>query len=210
MATNPYFNFYLQTNEQNLIEDLIVESIKIYAHDMKYLPREGVNKDDTLNEYEYSEFNKIYDCEFYIESTSSFEGQGLFMEKFGLQIKDQVSLTVSKRSFSQFITTNDSEIIRPREGDLIFIPMLEAVYEINFVDNSAAFYQLGKMQTYRITAELYENANDIFNTGVTLIDDVYNQLNDISNDPYNQAESFELNANNFLDFSESNPFKDGF
>ncbi|PCJ96771.1 MAG: hypothetical protein COA52_00770 [Hyphomicrobiales bacterium] len=209
MAVNPYFNHFSANNEQTLIEDLIVESIKIYAHDMQYIPRTGINKDEVLNEYEYSEFNSAIDCEFYIKSASSFEGQGLFMEKFGLQIKDQITLTVSKRSFEEFVTPTVS-YTRPLEGDLIWVPMISALYEVSYIETALPFYQLGTLQTYDITLELYESTGDTFNTGITELDTKYAAFDDIANDPYDQSSDFEGEANTIMDFSETNPFTDGY
>jgi len=209
MATNEWFNQYNHEGEQGLLDDLIVESLRIHALDMKYLPRTGVNKDDTLNEYEYNTFDTAIDCEFYIKSATSFEGQGSFLEKFGMQIKDQMILTMAKRSFNSFIkpiTTKE----RPLEGDLIYIPMIEACYEINFVETSLPFYQLGALQTYDITLELYESSHDVFSTGIAAIDDKYNGYGDANSDPYDQGSEFALTSNTILDFTEINPFTDGF
>ena len=209
MARNQYFNYYGATNEQSLIDDLVVESIRQYAHDMIYLPRTGNNKDETLNEYEYNTFSDGLDCEFYLKSASSFEGQGMLLEKFGLQIKNQMILTMAIRSFTEFIKPTTAKE-RVQEGDLIYIPMLKALYEITYVDTSMPFYQMGKLQAWDITLELYESSNDVFSTGNAEIDDVYNAMDNIANDPFDQGDDFEAEANTVLDFSEVNPFSDGF
>lgn len=207
MATNPFFNQFNSSSEQSLLDDLITESIRIHGHDMYYLPRAGMNKDDTLNEWEYSEFNVAIPCEFYIKSSSSFEGQGQLLEKFGLQIKDQLTLQVSVRSFEKFIkpVTNEK---RPLEGDLIYIPMIKALYEINYLDKAVTFFQLGSLQSYDIVLELYESNNDKFNTGLPEIDSVYSAINDIANDPFDQGDELETEGETILDFSEKNPFTD--
>jgi hypothetical protein len=209
MASNQYFNFYTANNEQSLVDDLVSESIKQFAHDMYYLPRTGVNKDETLNEFEYNSFNTALPCEFYIKSSSSFEGQGMLLEKFGLQIKNQITLTVSVKSFKEFIkpTTLKERVL---EGDLIYVPMLKALYEVTYVETSMPFYQLGDLQSWDITLELYESANDVFNTSMAEIDDTYNAMDDIANDPYDQGDDFETSSNTVLDFSEVNIFGDGF
>lgn len=209
MATNPYFNYFYANNEQTLVEDLVVECIKMYAHDMYYLPRSGVNKDDTLNEFEYNTYNTALPCEFYIKSSDSFEGQGSFMEKFGVQVKDQLTLTMSKRSFTQFVQPTTGKP-RPMEGDLVYIPMIDAVYTINYAETAMPFYVLGKLNVYDINLELYEVSGDVFQTGITAIDTKYNAYANNANDPFDQSSSFEINANNVIDFTETNPFTDGF
>jgi hypothetical protein len=207
MATNSYFNQFSSNTEQTLIENLIVEAIKIYGHDMYYLPRTGVNKDATLNEWEYSEFNTALPCEFYIKSSSSFEGQGQLLEKFGLQIKDQLTLQISVRSFNEFIKPTTGEE-RPLEGDLIYIPMIKALYEVNYLDKAVTFFQLGSLQSYDIVLELYESNNDKFATGIAAIDDTYNAINNIVNDPFDQGDNLETEGETVLDFTEKNPFTD--
>ena len=207
MATSTYFNHFSSNTEQSLIKDLITEAIKIYGHDMYYLPRSGVNKDATLNEWEYSEFNAAIPCEFYIKSSSSFEGQGQLLEKFGLQIKDQLTLQISVASFEEFIQPITSES-RPLEGDLIYIPMIKALYEINYLDKAVTFFQLGSLQSYDIVLELYESNNDKFATGIPEIDTVYTAINDIVNDPFDQGDDLETEGEAILDFTEKNPFTD--
>jgi hypothetical protein len=209
MPTNPYFNNFQATNEQNLIEDLIVESIRMYAHEMYYMPRTGINKDTTLNEYEYNKYEIALSVEFYIKSSASFEGMGAFMGKFDAQVKDQITLVMSKRSFNDFIKPFTGAD-RPLEGDLVYVPMIDACFQVNYVETALPFYTLGKLQTYEINLELYESTGDLFATGLPYIDDKYNAKNDIANDPFDQSSIFEAKANTMLDFSETNPFTDGF
>jgi hypothetical protein len=198
MSTNQYFNHFSNSSEQGLIEDLVVESIKIYA----------INEDSVLNEYEYREYTRARDVEIYIKNSQSFEGQGLFLEKFGLQIEDQMVVNISKRSFEEFIGTPDS-LSRPREGDCLYIPVIDALYEISYFDQTLPFYQLGSIQMYELTAKLYSPSGDQFSTGVSAIDDKYSREAAANNVPYDQGDTFDLDANNFLDFTETNPFTDG-
>ena len=205
MATNSFFNFFSDTAEQSLIEDLRVEALRMYSHNMFYIPRTGVNEDVVLNEYEYNSYNSALACEFYIKSSDSFEGQGSFMEKFGVQVKDQLTLEVSKRSFNQFIAPTTGRV-RPMEGDLIWIPMTKALYTVNYTETAIPFYQLGALQTFQINLELYEGTGDVFNTGITELDTKYTNYNNNANDPFDQSLDFATTANNVLDFTETDPF----
>ena len=117
MARNPYFKDY--SGEQNVAEDLTIETIKTMGRDVFYIPRSIVTKDDIFGEDILSKFSNAYDIEMYIQSVDGFEGEGDIISKYGLQIKDRVELLVSKRRFEQEITTV-SGITRPREGDLIY------------------------------------------------------------------------------------------
>jgi hypothetical protein len=213
MATNPYFNFYNHTGEQNLYEDLVVESVRIFAHDMKYLPRTGINFDETLNSYAYSEYNTACDLELYIKNFDSFEGEGQLLSKFGLEVRDQMTLIVTKRSFTEFVqpTTGKS---RPEEGDVIFIPMLGTAFQISYVNSSPTFYAFGKLYIWELVCEMYEVTNDQFNTGIVEIDDKYKSY-DHADDPDYDLESYDDNAQNqifqdksedVLDFEELDPF----
>jgi hypothetical protein len=173
MARNKYFNFFNDEAEQKLIEDLVVESIEIYAHDMWYLPRTGVNKTDILNEYQYNKFTHAIDVEMYIKNVSAFEGDGQFLGKFNIEIRDQITLTMSIRSFKRYIEPITSEK-RPLEGDCIYVPMLKALYQVKYVDNANVYYSLGALQMMDITCELMEVSGEEFTTGITEIDSVYN------------------------------------
>jgi len=213
MATNPFFNNFNNANEQSLYDDLVVESIRIYGHDLYYLPRTGIKEEEMMNEFSFAEFNKAIAVEMYVKNFDSFEGEGQFLSKFGLEIRDQMRLVLSIRSFKQFIQpfTNNP---RPYEGDCIYVPMTGVMYQIKYVDTSAIFYSLGKLYTYEITCEVLEYSNEKFNTGVPEIDNKYPQYQDPRDPNYNIA-SFDNNADNniieeeadeVLDFSELNPF----
>lgn len=213
-ASNPWWNNFNNAGEQGLYEDLVVESIKIYGHDMLYLPRTGIQKDDVLNEYKYSEFNSALPIEMYVKNFDSFEGEGQLLAKFGLEIRDQMTLVMSHRSFHQFIKPTTAKA-RPWEGDCIYIPMLNVVYQIKYVNTSATFYTLGKLNTYEIVCELLEFNNEQFNTGVAAIDDKYAPFENAETDVNYDLESYDNNAQNrafedtadgVLDFSESSPF----
>jgi hypothetical protein len=209
MASNPFINNFSAANEQDLVENLVVEAIRFYAHDMEYLPRNGINRDSIFNENEYSTFVSHYPVEAYIKNFDSFGGDGNFLSKFGLEIRDQMVLQMSVRSFNEFVAS-ETGATRPKEGDLIFLPMLNTVFEIKYVENAAIFYQLGKIQSYEMTCEVFEYSNEVFATGLPL-DDIYNAYStipSIDNDPFNQNEDIEELADTILDDVEDSPFGD--
>ena len=166
MATNPYFNFKSSSPEQNLMEDLTIEAIKTMGMDVLYLPREYVKKDLLFGEDVLSQFTKTYEIEMYLQSYDGFEGEGDILAKYGLEIKDKVSLVVSRRRFMDEVGNLEANVNRPREGDLIYFPMGKYLFEINFVEHENPFYQLGKNQTYLIQAELFTYSLEKFQTGV--------------------------------------------
>ena len=172
MSTNVFFNNFESYAEQNLIEDLIIESIKIYGHDLYYCPRTVVAKDDVFGEDPISTYNDAYLIEMYIKNVEGFEGEGDFLSKFNIQIRDEITFTVANRVFADEV--GGPEIIaRPREGDLIYFPMTEKVYVIKFAEHEAPnFYQLGALQCYDLRCELFEYSHEDLNTGIPAIDDL--------------------------------------
>lgn len=173
MALNPFF---LQgtSNEQFLIQDLINEHLKIYGVDVYYLPRQVVNTETILREITASEFSDNYLIEAYV---NNFEGYGKnsdVLTKFGLKSTNELSLTLSKERFDSFIgefleAFDDSEIIldqRPREGDLIFFPLGQRLFEVKHVEFENPFYQLGQNYIYELSCELFEYEDEVFDTTV--------------------------------------------
>ena len=171
MATNLYFNNFRSQSEQSLVEDLVVESIKIYGHDVVYLPRRVVNRDFVFNEDTISRYENDYSIEMYIRNVDGFEGEGDFLSKFGLEVRDSITFTVAKRRFDNDIGLTE-DIIRPKESDLIYFPLTKSYYEIKFVEHEAVFYQLGEIQMYDIRCELFEYSGEEFNTGDLTLDAV--------------------------------------
>ena len=168
MSTNPFFDHETVSREQELIEDLTVESIKIHGSDMLYLPREVVNEDTLYGEDQQSEFNKGHHLEMYIENVDEFGGEGEFFAKFGLEIRDEAFFVVAKRRFQEQVHHQEF----PREGDLIYWPLTRKLFEIKHVDHENPFYNLGKLHTYRMTVQLFRYAQEEFETGIPEIDDV--------------------------------------
>lgn len=238
MATNFFFNNFQNTGEQRLIEDLVIETIKIYGQDMYYLLREGGSYDSVLNENPTSEFKKAYLCEFYIKNVEGFGGQGDFLSKFNIEIRDQVTLTVARRVFENEVGSYEA-LPRPREGDLIYFPLNKKIFEIKFVEHEAIFYQMGSLQTYDLKCELYEYGSEYFNTGIADVDAIYANysasttlnalqtedgyvlkqengypllLESISiddTDPFADNDAIQTQSDDFIDFSERDPFSEG-
>lgn len=175
MSTSFYFNNFTNSQEQVLIEDLVLESIKIYGHDMWYCPRTLIAKDDIYGEDTLSEYNTAYLIDLYIKNVDSYEGDGNFLSKFNLEIRDQMTLTVSVRNFMNEIGSIEN-IVRPREGDLIYIPMLDRLLAIKYVNKNAVFYQMGSIQMYDLVCEMFEYSSEKFNTGIEAIDSIEKDL----------------------------------
>jgi len=177
-TVNQYFNNFGHQQSQWLIEDLIIESIKIYGIEVQYMPRTLVAEDTIWGEDTLSKFEDAYPLEMYIKNVDGFEGEGDFLSKFGLEIRDEMTLTVAQRRFSEEISLADSTtptdatdgIGRPAEGDLIYFPLNGKIYEVKFVEHESMFYQMGSLQTYDLRCELFEYSHQQLNTGVTEID----------------------------------------
>jgi hypothetical protein len=175
MATSVYFNNYSPSviNENMLLEDLIVESIQIMGHDIKYLPREVYDQaDDVLGESVNSKFTRAYGMEMYLANVEGYEGDGDFFSKFGLEIRDTSNFVVSRRAFERYMPSNIA--IRPREGDLLFVPVLNKIFEIKFVEEELMFFSLGKRAPYiyELRCEVFRFSNEDFETGDEVIDDI--------------------------------------
>lgn len=214
MAVNPFFNNFNSTPEQTLVEDLIVESIKMYGHDLYYLPRTLTAVDDILNEDDLSTFNTAIEVEMYIKNVEGFEGEGDFLSKFGLEIRDSITFTVAKRVFNTTIGTPQS-LARPNEGDLIYFPLNGKMFKIMHVEHESIFYQMGELQMYDIRCELFEYSQETFATGVTAIDELFDAYDFTSNtaiddpdsvDPFADNTVIQTEAEAILDFTENNPF----
>ena len=175
MATSQYFNNYNSLAEQRVIEDLIVESIKIMGFDAYYIPIFNQEDRDILyGEDPVKKFNSAFPVEFYLSNSLEYDGEREFFSKFGLQIKNEVSVIVSKRSFAQRVPPN---LVRPREGDLIYVPFLNGtgeLYEIKFADQDKDFHTLGRKVPffYELNLEKFKYSNEFIDTGVDGIDQV--------------------------------------
>lgn len=162
--------------EQTLIEDLVVESIKIYGIDTMYLPRTLGAKDDILNEDDLPLYSDAYEVEMYVKNVDGFEGEGDFLSKFGLQIRDSMTLTIAMRTYELEVGIN-SEINRPREGDIIYMPINKKMFVIQHVEHESIFYQMGSLQTYDLRCDLFEYSGERFDTGFPYLDNKFESDN---------------------------------
>ena len=170
MPTNVFLSPKVRS-EQLLYEDLVIESLKMYGQDVLYIPRETVTPDEILNE-EYSKYESAYMIEMYIANTDGFEGEGNLYTKFGLEIRDQATFVVSRRQFARLVDINENAIReeRPREGDLIYLPLSKGLFEVKFVEHESPFYQLSQFPTYELQCELFEYSAEKFDTGIESVD----------------------------------------
>jgi hypothetical protein len=224
---------------------LIIEAIRIYGQDMYYIPRVVTNYDKMYTEDDQSAYSRAHLVELYIKSVDGFSGDGSFMSKFGIEIRDQVIFSMSQRIFNQEIGLY-TKAPRPFEGDLIYFPLNRKCFQIKFVNKFEMFYQLGSLQTWEMTCELFEYSNEILNTGVPEVDSMQKNLStDIldyslmdengnyltnendnylvvqaydlelidsvaDNDIFSQGtDNFKNGSNNFIDFSQVDPFSEG-
>jgi hypothetical protein len=171
MPTNVYFSHGTR-NEQYLVEDLIIESLKIYGNEFTYIPRTLVSKDNILGEDRLSEFKSAFPIEMYFENVDSLDGQGAFIQKFGLMMEQSATLVVARRRWDQLVGRYGVTQLpnRPCEGDLIYFPLTKGLFEIKFVKHQDPFYQLGKLYVYKLQIELFQYASERIDTGIKEVD----------------------------------------
>ena len=192
MATNFYFqsgDTSGTTAEQRLVEDLIIESLKIYGHDIYYMPRTLVNRDTIFDEDELSKFEQAYPLEMYMENVDGFGGDGELFQRFGLEVRDQVSFVLSRRRWQQLVDTSGGTFTlddRPSEGDLLYFPKTRSLFEIKFVEFQDPFYQLGQIYVFRMQCELFEYSSEEIETG-------YGDIDQLEDDNTVDQLLFELN-----------------
>ena len=237
MATNFFFNNFGSSDEQGLIDDLVIESIKIYGHDVYYLPRSEVNFDQIFGEDTVNQFKRAYLIEMYIRNVEGFEGEGDLLSRFGLEIRDQITFTVAQRTFSNELGDYETQV-RPLEGDLIYFPLNNKIFEVKFVEHEAIFYQMGKLQTYDLKCELFEYSSERFDTDVAAIDKI-EELHSLDarvkalltetkeqiyledgtgllpetfdprdSDRFADNNYFQVESDKFVDFSDTDPFSE--
>ena len=228
MARNRYFNQYSTASEQNVYEDLIIESIKIYGVSGYYIPRTSGYIDQLYAEDRLSLYDDAIELELYIKSFDGCMCQEDFLSKFGLQIDESINFLVSQKRFTQSLKTSllteygynlitedgnqllydvsdawdYSSIIRPREGDLIWIPMLNYMYEIKFTENIEQFFPLGKLFTFEMRCDRYEYSSERIDTDITDIDAIENNFSEstsiIDNILLEDADNLLLEDNTIL------------
>lgn len=176
MPTSPYFPTYYagHVGEQNLYQDLADEQIKLFGTDIYYLPR-TILKDNTLDDVIYSKYQDEFQVEMLLQNVAGWGDNNEIISKFGLSISDEIIFKVSTRRWDEAVAANTPTLTvagRPNEGDLLYFPLTQDIYEIKFVGKEEPFYQFGKIQFYAITAEIYEVGQDDFDTGIAEIDAV--------------------------------------
>lgn len=223
--------------EQRLLEDLVIESIKIYGHDVMYLPMKVVNKDQLYGEVSVAKFDVAYPIEMYIKNVDGFGGEGSFLSKFNLEIRDEIEFSISSRTFSEEVGVAE-DLFRPREGDLVWFPLAGRMFKISYVSERPVFYQLGTVAFVDLRCQMFEYSNERITTGIPEIDQIavsYTTLvsaNEIQTqdgmvltdeDGYSLVlqddtdESIDLSDNDIIqtsmngiiDFSEIDPFSEG-
>lgn len=162
---NRYINTH-ETVEQDLVEDLINEAIDIHSEQFYYIPRKLVSPDEILGEDRLSKFEHAYPFDAYLENSSGFEGQGFFLQKFGGMVDYSATLTITRRHWEAAIGRYGETMLpnRPCEGDLIYYPLSDGLFEIKFVDDKNPFAQLGKFYTFKVTIELFQYSSERFET----------------------------------------------
>jgi len=182
MATNTYFT-QGTTGEQDLHESLVTEQIKMFGKNVYYIPRTLVKNDSVFGEDTMSKFEGAFEIEAYIEDNTGFRGDGDMFSKFGVQISDQATFVVSRTRFTAAVDDNAELIVegRPNEGDLVYFPMANKIFEIQFVEYEVPFFTLGKQYTWGLRCELFQYSDEDFETGITAVDAIeVNYANAIS------------------------------
>ncbi len=173
MTTNVYFSKGTP-NEQHLYEDLAIEAIQIYGHDVFYIPRTLVNKDELFGEDALSRFDDAYGIEMWMETQEGYEGEKELVSRFGLEIRDETTFVVSRRRWDNTVS-NDANLIvssRPDEGDLVYMPTVKKLFEISFVDHDDPFYQIDNLPVYKLYCRTFEYSSEVLDTGIYAIDDI--------------------------------------
>ena len=180
MAVNHYFqggNGIGNDSEKRLHENLIIEGLKIYGHDCYYLPRTLVNRDLILGEDSLSKFDDSYLLEMYMETTEGFAGEQEVINKFGLEIREDTTFMISKRRWQDQVDSVHTMIVegRPNEGDIIYFPLMNSFFEIQFVQDQEPFFQLGNLPVYKLRCTRWEYSNERLDTGIDAIDSAETQ-----------------------------------
>lgn len=235
MATSFYFNKGNQF-EQDLLENLAIEMIKINGLDAYYLPRTLFNQDQIFEEDVLSTFKRGYFIEMYLKNATGFGGEKDILSKFGIEVREQVTFVIAKRRFEDEIGAYEDRV-RPLEGDLIYFPINKGLFEIKFVDHDQPFYQISSRYVYELKCEKFEYSAERLDTGVQDIDAIQDKysLDDIGisalttefgnrivteanevlildqvfveeRDGGAQNTELQRGANVIIDFSEKNPF----
>ena len=176
MSTNFYFQSGIpggRSSEQLLVEDLIIECLKIYGFDCYYIPRTSVNQDTIFTEDPLNSFDNAYPLEMYMKNITGFEGEGDLLTKFGVEFRDSATFIVARRRWDE-VVARDGQVqltTRPAEGDVVYFPLTKAYFQVKHVDSLNPFFQVGKLYVYQLECELMQYSSEQFNTGIQEIDD---------------------------------------
>ena len=173
MATSVYFDKGTNT-EQTLYEDLLIEQLKVFGHDVYYLPRTLVKEDSLFGEDVLSKFDDAYGIEMFMEKVEGYGGEKELVSKFGLEIRDEATFVVSRRRWISLIGADSNLIVstRPNEGDLIYFPRLQKLFEINFVDHDDPFYQVDNLPVFKMYCSTFEYSSEQLDTGIAAVDTI--------------------------------------
>ena len=165
MPTSTYFRNFDARNDQELLHSLTTESIQVVGYDVNYIPRTLVNEDTILGEDSISEYKDAYSVEMFIKSVDGFEGEGDLVSKFGLEVRDQIIFSMSRRAWEGLDIGT-----RPKEGDLIYFGLTSKLFQIMFVEHETPFYQAGALPTFDLTCELFTYSDETLDTDIDEID----------------------------------------
>lgn len=200
--TNPYFNLYNATNEQTVVEGLIIESIQRYGMDIVYAPKTFVDRNLLIGEDPQKAFLGHFIIEMYIETADGFGGNRFFQNEMGYNMDKQITFVVSRKRFHDEVNINLNSYLRPNEGDILLFPISGEVFEVLFVESEAPFYQLGKNFTWKLVCEKFNYSHEKLETGISEIDQIAAQFenNDsIVNDPLADNTIITTQITDFLD-----------
>ena len=187
-TTNLYFSKGT-TNEQLLYEDLVVEALQIYGHEVYYIPRKLISEDELFGEDPINSFEDAFPMEMWMETLEGFQGEKEIVTRFGLEIRDETTFVVSRRRWEDILTAAsgtgsstalfDTEFLndilptgRPNEGDLIYHPTVKKLFQINFVDHDDPFYQIDNLPVYKLYCRTFEYGSEAIDTGIVAIDTI--------------------------------------
>lgn len=175
MPTNFYFQSGIpggRSSEQLLMEDIIIECLKIYGFDVFYIPRSSVNEDTILTEDPLNQYTNAYPLEMYMSNVTGFEGEGDLLTKFGVEIRDSATFIVARRRWDEVVARDGGAQLttRPSEGDVLYFPITKSYFEIRRVETRDPFFQVGKLYVYKLECELMQYSSERFDTGVEEID----------------------------------------
>ncbi len=202
MTISSHFYHISSDKEQSLMKDLTREVIHIRGLDFFYIPRDSSDADWLFGEDTKSTFTESVKIEMYPTLQDGFEGDGDFLAKFGVDIRDEIQFQIAKDRFSVEIKKKYPTILRPREGDLIYYPLTNSIFEIMFVEHERPFYNRGIQTTWEVNCKKFQFNRDEMDTGIAEIDD----LN--TDEPYDNNEEFQTEADPILNFDEKDPFSE--